>query len=239
MAFPSVDSTTTNAETSNTASHTVSYPPTIASGDKILAFTSNDGSGDDPDFTSSDLTAVYEGTFSNGGMGLAEIASAVGDEDSGSTEYSTPSTETSSNQCWAISGTDTSEAPDYSGPFNDQNPLLDPPSLTPVGGAKDYLWIVFCAVDIYYSNAVSTWPSGYTDNQVEEDDGSRAKNFICSKDANASSDDPGTCSLSGASGANCGLMTIAVHPAGAAAAVLPSFRAMNRGIFRGIGRGIG
>ncbi len=43
MAFPSIRSQTSSAESANATSHTINYPATITAGDTLLCFVASDG----------------------------------------------------------------------------------------------------------------------------------------------------------------------------------------------------
>jgi len=97
----------------------------------------------------------------------------------------------------------------------------DPPSLTPTGGAKQYLFIAVSGS----SNAaetISAYPTNYTGNNTRSAGPSGIASgsvAVASRELNAASDDPGTFTWSGSVDKNA--TTVAVHPAVAAATYIP------------------
>lgn len=91
---------------------------------------------------------------------------------------------------------------------------IDPPSISPTGGSKDYL---FLAVGIAATAAAAfgSWPSGYTEGQADADStggvsSSRAAVYAAGRKLTASSEDPGAIAIG--AGRTWVAYTIAVHP---------------------------
>lgn len=95
----------------------------------------------------------------------------------------------------------------------------DPPAVTPTGGSKDYLFIAVYTCDGV--NAASSPPSGYSNLSTGQSSGGAAgTNAIvssASKQATASTEDPGTFTNSAPNSGN-STFTIAIHPPAAVAA---------------------
>lgn len=92
----------------------------------------------------------------------------------------------------------------------------DPPSLTPAGGAKDFLWIAVAAYEGEQTNP-PTYPGSYTLGQVSADSGTAGvvttnsrNNFACRQN-NIATEDPGTYTISVSD--DWSAWTIAVFPA--------------------------
>ena len=101
--------------------------------------------------------------------------------------------------------------------FNfDNNP--DPDSLTPTGGAKDYLWIALTSRDAPSASTVTVWPTNYDTAQVDNVHSNNGGASVSSseRDLNASSEDPSAYTTS--TNEDHVAVTIAVHPAAAAGA---------------------
>jgi hypothetical protein len=95
---------------------------------------------------------------------------------------------------------------------NSANP--DPDSLTPTGGAKDYLWVAVEGND--HLDTTSAWPSNYSLYNLEECNGSAGgcNVGVGARAYNASVENPGTFTLDAAE--QCVACTVAVHPAAGA-----------------------
>ena len=95
----------------------------------------------------------------------------------------------------------------------------NPPSITPTGGAKDYLFLSFCGYGHeHQTNTLSGYPTNYNLSQLQHQPGTNAWNAaigMAGRALNATSEDPGAFTLSGASDAVAA--TIAVHPIESAA----------------------
>jgi len=115
------------------------------------------------------------------------------------------------------------QAPQHSTVTVGTGATIDPVSLTPTGGAKDYLWLLVATYDGV--EVVGTAPSGYS-NAVTgaSSTGAASGNAsvaCCQRAANAASEEPGTWTIGGA-GATVGwsAWTFAIHPSAAAAYTL-------------------
>lgn len=220
MAFPTVQTQNTSQESSATTTHTVSLPSGIVSGDLLLAFMAIDA-GSAP-FTSfpggwTEIKDVSET------QNFVTLAVAYRDADGGegaSISVSTTPSAQSAHATYRITGHDTGNAPEISTGASGDSNTADPDSLTPTGGAKDYLWFALCAVDGSGSTgpwAVTAAPSNYT-NLVSSESGGATDGStvgVARRELNASSEDPGTFTLEEVGGKEWFAATLAVHPGAA------------------------
>lgn len=159
MAFPSIRSEVNSSETGNVTSHTVSLPtsPDIASGDTVLAGFACQASEDvgwPAGWT--ELNEVKNVNVT----GAAAWHEGDGTEGSSIT-VTTGTSETSAHHVYSIQGAEDpdTQAPEYnSGSNNSSN--FDATTLTPTGGAKDYLWLMI--VMRHRGDTVSGQDSDYT-----------------------------------------------------------------------------
>lgn len=210
MAFPSVVTTNTSVENTATLSHTVSLPSGISAGDLLIVV-----------FAVRDIPDV---TWPMGWTEIAEIddttnsdqtlAVAYRDADGGegaTITVTTSATKVSAHTSYRISGAadPAVQAPEVSTGAHNLSEDPDPDSLTPTGGAKDYLWIACCgrgdndvatAAPTNYGNLLTAGSTGFDAVASAE------------RQLNASSEDPGIFNFP-APDANWVAATVAIHPA--------------------------
>lgn len=212
MTFPTIAATANNT-TSATTSHTVNLDASISSGDLLLVWFVVDGVETTTWPDASWLPLVD----SIGAQHTTDVfyRDATGSEGSTIT-VTTGGSQNSSSLYWRIPaaawhGTTPPEA--ASGTANNNSP--DPPNLAPSWGAEDNLYIAGCGYNDGRTT-VSGYSTNYTDNQTNIQDGAAGGVGVgvASRDLNATSDNPGTMSLSAAE--NHSAFTIAVRPAGGA-----------------------
>jgi hypothetical protein len=218
-SFPVVEATNTSATTSDNTNHTVSLPAGIQSGELLIAMLSGFDEAAALDISwPVGWTEFFEKDASSG-MSLA-VAGAYREADG--TEGSSIAVTTdlavlAAHTSYRISG---AEDPATQPPeaatieYTDTASGIDPPSLTPTGGAKDYLWL---AVAGWRRTGVNETvnPGSYTDGIEVSSSGSSSGTRLRSlrRQANTSPEDPSTFTLGGNSERRVGA-TIAVHPAG-------------------------
>lgn len=212
MAFPQIVTNTTSEEQNAVTSHTVDLPSGIVSGNLLLVFFSTDESpvvawpaGWTQFFSKSGhgtdckIFAAYRQADGLEGSTITVTTSAGGDS-SGS--------EPSAHASYRISGAEdpSTQAPEGSSGATGSTINPDPDSLTPTGGAKDYLWIA--AVSTNNTTTYSSAPTGYSNFLTIV----TSQNGIGTADRenNATSENPGAFTLSGST--RWGAGTIAVHP---------------------------
>jgi len=143
VAFPTRESVTETQFSTASTTHNVSMPATVDAGDLLIVIISIKDSASNTFTTPSGWTAianddnapfVHQGIFAK---------DADGTEDSTTVNFATSSAATGCAQCYRISGWGGTLASDLEagtyGPHGGTAP--NPPSLTPTGGAKDYLWM--------------------------------------------------------------------------------------------------
>jgi len=223
MAFPQVRATNTSTETSNTTTHTVSLPASIAAGDLLIITLALDSFGAVNAWTFPGLWVeildVEHSTTQVVSVGVAYLLSAVGGETS--VDVTSSVSDHSGHTAYRIDSWHGTTAPEVaSTDGNDENP--DPPALNPTNwGAEDTLWIAGFGAD-----RPTTWhpttgdPTNYTDGIEGIDDASSGVGIrTVRRENNTASENPGTYSLT--AGEQWISFTIGVRPAAAAAAAIP------------------
>ena len=218
MTFPTVETTANSNEPSDVTTHTVSLPSGITSGDLLICFFGLE----EPDSNTITMPAgwnsIARGEYTGGADAGVEAfwKDATGSEGS-SMSVDTSLSNRSAHVVYRISGAEdpSTQAPEGQGDGN-ANSQSDPPSVTPTGGAKDYLWIVATG-RTHDGTSTLTAPTNYG-NIVEYASGAGSAHVLCCtarRELNASSEDPGTFG-NGNVLAEWGAVTVAVHPGGAA-----------------------
>ncbi len=219
MAFPTIESSTDSTTNSNTTTHTVSYPATVDAGDLLVCFFCSDGVE----------TVSYPGAWvhlfekvTSGGTNITISVGwleAAGTEDGGTFDITTGSSERSVQKLYRITGAEDpdTQAPEYAvtaATPTSANP--DPPSVTPTGGAKDYLWLPMCGWDNNTFTTATGAPSGYSLEQNTLNNSQGSGVGIGEQEINAASEDPGTFTLDNAR--RQASATVVIHPVAAAGA---------------------
>ena len=211
MTFPTVASSNNSSEPSDTTSHTVNLPSNIASGDLLIVFIATDGNnqmtypeGWNEFFALSEQLACH--------LSIA-WRKADGTEGASITVTSSHS-ETSAHISYRITGAEdpTTQAPEASTGATGSSTNPDPDSLTPTGGAKDYLWIAIVSQDGAFTK-ITAYPTNYTDGEYKYDAGACVG--LARRELNASSENPGTFTTSNDD--NWVACTIAVYPSSSTA----------------------
>jgi len=222
MAFPTVQANTSSEESVVSTIHTVSLPTGISAGDLLLVFTSIDSQNETVTFpagwtkiadhsSNSGVSSAFAYREADGTEGTTIDATTVGTEKSVHTSYRITGAEVPSTQAPEVStGTD---ATNTSAP--------DPDSLTPAGGAADFLWFAITAIDGRGTD-VTDYPINYTNTEYHENStgGGAVAIGIARRENNAASEDPGAFTLDGNTGWEAA--TLVVHPSSAGAMPSPS-----------------
>ncbi len=161
LARPVVKTSTTSGETSNVTSHSVSMPSGITVGDLLVSVVAMDDNATitwPAGWTEFVTTSSFLGTQ----RGSVAWREADGTEGSSITVTS-GSAQQSTHVTMRIQGAEVPTTQPPEGASNTQDPItlqVDPPSLTPTGGAKEYLWL---AVAIFNDTLLVNYalPSGY------------------------------------------------------------------------------
>lgn len=217
MAFPAVQTVAESNTTSAGTSHVVTLPSGITAGDLLVVIL-------DKGSTSATINALA------GWTELLDEASANGlyvayrqaDGSEGASITLTSSASTRSAQiAYRISGAENpaTQAPQVATTATGTSATPDPPSITPTGGAKDYLFIAFAGMageeadDDSWGN---TSPTSYTPSPPRQIScgvaGTNLGGLILSaeRQLNAASDNPGTFGVDVSAAWRA--QTIAVHP---------------------------
>lgn len=216
MAFPTVASSGQSATTTAATSHTVSIgSPT--SGQRVIVVFHH-------------ATSVITVTFPAGWTEITGFSSTLGGSwvayyrdcdgaEGASINVTTGATSVKSthNRHTINAGTfDTGIAPEAGVEVTGTSANPNPPSLSPTGGAKDYLWIAVAGIQ--GEAAFTGSPTNYL-NPLDSNTGTAGAVTVncvtrtARRDLNAASDDPGT--FSHAVSEAWGAQTVVIHPAAA------------------------
>ena len=215
MTFPVVETTATSSEASNTSSHTVSLPASIQAGDLLVAFFAVDGN---PTVTwpneGTDWIQFHD-TSSNpsGRVRFSTAWRAADGLEGGSITVSTSNTQQSAHGVVRISGAEdpATQAPEIDVIARGTSTTPNPLTVTPTGGAKDYLFLAAFASD--RNRTVDGFPSNMATGPELLVNGSsnNAVSFGFDADAeNATSFNPDTFLISASD--EWIATTVAVHP---------------------------
>lgn len=221
--FPTISDSATSFNSSDTTSHTVTMPTTCASGKLLLVLFSTDGTE----------SVTWPGSWAEASQssGLNPTLAvgylqSTGAEAGGNITVTTGTVEQMRAVALCIDNaiavaTQPPETSTYANDATNNQP--DPPSLTPTGGAKDYLWIVF-SNHKDGAKTVNTWPTNFSSNQIttQSGDSTTSRSAMATYSFNASSMDPSAFTWSGATGLNSNAVTIAIHPASSGSGVVPA-----------------
>lgn len=241
MATPTVESTSSDSQESNSTTFSHTLPLGTESGDLLIAVIGIDGIGGDDVSTvtwtaSATWTELIE-LYDAGPPG--EVVLAVAYRDATGTDGLVVTVDESANfsgTIYRISGHNTSQAPEISTGAVGDDTAPDPDSLTPTGGSKTYLWIACGASDRVgvYSGA----PTNYT-NLIEQGSGTGAGSVTVGsarRATTATSEDPGTFTTN--TSEQWAAATIAVHPTTAAGGMLDFHDTLLTGGMKDMGGGI-
>lgn len=213
--FPVVEATATSVSSSSLSTHTIDTPAGVVSGDLLIAMISlenitspgsqfsgwSDGFIEIKDKTTGGTAGVSIGMaykFSDGTEGANITVDTV-------------DTERAAHAMYRISGHNPSIAPEVSTGASGVSAAPDPDSLSPAGGAKDYLWMVVCGFEQNSPiQTVDTFPTNYGSNQVNVSIFSGGLVAAATREASVATEDPGVFGLSGSD--TWQAFTLAVHP---------------------------
>lgn len=232
MAFPQVATVNGGGANGTGTSHACNLPASIASGDLLLAFFESKGSHTwSAGWTR--FTITDSGNASNAISAGWRIATADANDD---LTVTTSVGAGSAHTIYRITGHDSGQAPEATQPSEVQTANPNPPTLTPTGGAKDYLWFVvsFHISEVgvtTYPTTPDTFANGRHD--ANTDAGAARFNVASARlESNATSLDPGTFTLDGTPGAANLVMTFVVHPGagGGGGAVAKAYQFLSFGV---------
>jgi hypothetical protein len=220
--YPVVAATNTSATTTASTSHTVSLPTGISSGNLLIAMLSgyygSGGTGVDISWPSG-WTEFFEQDADSGTLHLA-VAGAYRQADGTEGASITVTTNLSvlaAHNSYRITGaanpaTQPPQAAAVS--YTSAGNTIDPPSLTPTGGAKDYLWLAVAGwrrTGVNYSSGPTNYTNRIEGNSGGYANGTKLDSFM--RSLNASSENPGAITLNSSTPEVRAGVTIAVHPA--------------------------
>jgi hypothetical protein len=220
--FPQVASITTSISSTDTKTHNVSMSATVAAGDLLLVLFTNDDSATVT--TPSGWTALFSQVEANNRVRASAYAKVAGGTEGGTTvDFQTSNIEQAAAQVyrilaadWCGSSVNDGVAVGAGSQATSQYP--DPPAVTPAWGADNTLWITYIG---YSSTAsVSNYSANYGNGTwTQSSTGNTASAEVASarRELNASSEDPGTYTLS-ANSASAG-NTIAIRPSAVGGAI--------------------
>jgi len=226
MASPAVGSKTGGNRDTTATTHAISYPATIAAGDTLLVF-----------FGHKDAVSATPG-FPGGWTVLGEIENSAGSlaclcpawrkadgTESGTFNITTTVATRMAYCIYAITGAadPTVTAPTtQAGVATNNTNAPNPPNCNPAV-SKDYLF--FAAFCSSAGRITSTDPTNYSFSSQTNGSNSGTTTHagvgVATRQLTASSDDPGTFLTTGGTTEEVAAQTIAVHPADAAASVIP------------------
>jgi hypothetical protein len=214
-AFPTVVGNASSSETSDTTSHVVTLPASIAAGDLIIAFVGLDECPATATWPSPWVEIVDVCASSTPASFIAYLIASGGETTVTVTSSAAERSEHLSIRISAATwhGVTGPQVTTVTG--NSANP--NSPSLTPSWGAEDTLWITTFAVDDPATVfPVVAFPTNYGSNNLSNGtgDNSTAGVALATRNLNAATEDPGAFTIQSAD--DWVASTIAVRPAVAA-----------------------
>jgi hypothetical protein len=192
-------SVTPSQETVNTTTHNIAMPPTVSPGDLLVIVWANNGNPD---------SAIYPSFTSNFGFGTGALVVrsaykvATGGEGGTTEDVTTTPSIQSSSLVYQLRG---AEDPGIQAPeVSTTSSTLDPNSLTPTGGPKEFLWLPVAAI---LGQNITGFPTDYDGTANNQTNVSVA---AASRILDATTEDPGTFTAGGA-GTDISV-TVAIHP---------------------------
>lgn len=212
MAFPVVASLTATVFTSTATAHLVNMPATVNSGDLLITKFVNQV---DAVTTPSGWTQLHS-TANTVRLGTY-YRIADGTEGGIQVNFVTSSPRRAAAHVYRITSWHGTTPPEVGTAATGNSTLPDPPTLSPSWGAEDTLWLAGTGAGAIVT--VSVYPTSYTDGA--DDDATTTAPTVASarRELNATSDDPGTFTISGST--TWVAQTLAIRPAAAAAGADP------------------
>lgn len=188
MAFPSVSSTNSSTQVATTT-HTVSLPASIVAGNLLVVFFENE---DDTVVSTPAGWSLLKSLLEASGATnkLTVFYKTASGAEGATLSVTTSTSRVSSHASYQITGF--SGTPEVSTGATGTTGSPDPDSLTPSGGAKDYLWI---AVGGSRNNTFTAYPANYSGSQLTRTITGALGGCsigVATRNLNATSEDPGT-----------------------------------------------
>lgn len=214
MAFPQVAATNNGVNSSNDTNHTVNLPAGILAGNLLIVIFCHDDDAENVTFPEG-WTKFFD--TDQAAMGLTIAWRKADGEEGASITVTTASSEKSAHISYRITDAidPTSQPPEASTGVTGENENPDPDSLTPTGGAKDYLWLTPLGWDT--GMAVEAYPANYGNGERYSSGGAgNCSVAVARRELNAISENPGTFTIDESE--EWVACTVAVHPVGVVAA---------------------
>src|SRR3989304_2391920 len=217
MAFPVATTATTNGSTATTSA-VVNLPGSIVTGQTLLVLIRCALGG------THTFPAGWTEVFEDGSDGSDDTTSLAWRRADGTEGASITVTLGTSSKfsaiSWLVAGARNPELspPEISNITTGNSTNPNPGSLTPSGGAQDYLWFWMGGWEGTQTSPPSGNPTNYTSNVVGADTGStggvstNCRVASASRQLNAATEDPGSWAISGV-GDDWTAVTVAVYPA--------------------------
>lgn len=213
--FPSVQAT--NESSTNTAgtNHVVALPAGIMAKD-LLIICLDKGSTAATVNAHTDWTELLDENLANG-LYVA-YRWAIGGETNPTLVTSAATRSAEVTLCIRGAMNPATQAPQIGTTATGTSTTPDPPSVSPTGGARDYLWVAFFGMAGERADdntLVTTFPTNYTGSQLEKTCGTAGTNLggmigAASRQANTATENPGT--FTAINNAVWRAQTIAIHP---------------------------
>ena len=211
--FPVVEATATSTTSSSINTHTITTPAGVVAGDLLIAFiglenlTSPAGqfSGLSDGFTEiKDKT-----TGGTAGASLGVFFKVSDGTEGANITVTSVDAERAAHCMYRISNHNPSIAPEITAGASGLSTAPDPDSLSPAGGIKDFLYMVFAGYN-KDDFAITAFPTDYDDNQINHAMFSGATIGIATRNLTIATQDPGVFTMSGSE--EWQAFTLAVHP---------------------------
>jgi len=216
MAFPSIRNTATTNGTTASATPVVNLPTGIRAGDTVLVLLRQSAAG--VIGFPAGWTELFDDT-TDPSANQTCLAWRKADGTEGATITCSSGNGKFAAVAWAIPGAADPliRPPEFATLVTGTSLIPDPGTVTPTGGAKDYLWLALAGQE--GENTGPTYPTNYTVSQLAADSGTagvvttnvRVAGAVRTN-LNAASENPGTFTYTGTSD-DWTATTVAVHPA--------------------------
>lgn len=213
MAFPVIQTTSKGGASADVSSHSINLPSGINAGDLLLVFFTCDGDGVaisvDTSSSGTKWTRLDENFTPYSNLAITPACFSKIAESFNTLVLTTNSSESSTYIAYRISGTGLSNPVVHYNEGGVAN--ADPPSVTPVFGNKEYLWIVYAGFE--GTVIPSSAPSGFSGLITEQGSSAEQPSSASAYDENqtGSAYDPGTFTSSSAYWVT---FTVCIAPAG-------------------------
>lgn len=194
MAFPVVESLTATALDGDATAHLIAMPATVNDGDLLITILSNDGPATVT--TPANWNLLGSTVHSSNTNRLSNYYKiAVGTEGGTTVDFVTSVAEEAVGHVYRISNWHGTTPPEIGTAADAASTLPNPPTLTPSWGAADTLWLAGYGADA--TETTSVYPTNYTNGQTDSTPaGGSCTLGSARRELNATSDDPGTFTIS-------------------------------------------